>query len=180
MIKLPPITVICFCALILLNPSRNLLLVFLSVIIHESGHLIAMLFMKTGIESITLLPVGIDIKRKANHLSYPYEIILCLSGAAANILICFIFWGNQFFAWTNLLYALINLLPVKGLDGGYALEAFLLCFFPIDKTEKTLKISSWVFGLLLWMTGIYILLILNGNISIFALSLFLLISVNMK
>ncbi len=180
MIKLPPITVICLSVLILLSPLRNLLIVFFSIIIHEVGHLVTMVLMGSGIESITLLPVGIDIKRKEKYIPYPYEIILSLAGPVANVITFFVFGKYQFFAWTNLLYASINLLPVKGLDGGNALEAFLLLICPIDKAERIIKSVSCVFGILLWITGIYILLILNGNISIFALSLFLLISINMK
>lgn len=180
MIKLPPITVICLTFLLLLKPSQDLLLILLSILIHESGHLTAMGLTGTGIERITVLPIGIDIKRKEKYISYPCEIFLSLSGAAANILTFFLFAEYEFFAYTNLLYASINLLPVKGLDGGYALEAFLLCFCSVDTVQKVLKVLSLIFGILLWIIGIYILLILNGNISIFALSIFLLITINMK
>ena len=155
-------------------------LIFLSIILHEAGHLAVMLIFGIGIESITLLPIGIDIKRQHKYISYTKEILLALAGIAVNFLMFVIFKKYEFFAYTNLLYALINLIPVKGLDGSYALEAFLLSLLDVDRTETVLKTVSYIFLFLLWMTGVYILLILNGNISIFALSVFLFLSTNMK
>ncbi|MBR4880998.1 MAG: hypothetical protein IKU19_03640 [Clostridia bacterium] len=179
-IKIPIITVICFVGFIFIEPTLYLVLIFLSVLLHEAGHLSVMALFGIGIEKITLLPIGIDIKRKQKYISYPKEIILSLAGIAVNILVFFIIRKYEFFAYTNLLYALVNLIPIKGLDGSYALEAFLLSVLECDRAEAILKTVSFVFVILLWMLGVYILFILNGNISIFALSVFLFLSTNMK
>lgn len=179
-VKIPTVTVISLIGLIFIEPTLYLGLIFLSVLLHEAGHLSVMLALGIEIEKITVLPIGIDIKRKRKYISYPKEIILALAGAAVNILVFFIFKKYEFFAYTNLLYALINLLPVKGLDGGNALGAFLCSMLDIDIAERVQKAVSFAFVILLWMLGIYILFLLNGNISIFALSVFLFISTNMK
>lgn len=179
-IKIPPITAICLIGSIIIEPSVYTGLIFLSVLLHEAGHLLVMALFGIGIESVTVLPVGIDIKRREKYISYPEDIAVSLAGAAVNILVFFIFRSCGFFAYTNLLYAAINLIPVKGLDGGYALEAFLLCFFSCEAAERLIRYISLCFCILLWMLGIYILLILDGNISIFALSVFLFVSVIMK
>lgn len=179
-LKLPPISAICLIGFILIEPSVYLGLILLSILIHEAGHLAVMAAFGIGIEEITVLPLGINIKRKEKYISYPQEAVLSLGGAAANLLMFFIFGEYSFFAYTNLLYAAVNLLPIKGLDGGYALEAFLLCFFSYESTQKVLRTVSFVFCIFLWMIGTYIFLILNGNISIFALSVFLFITVIMK
>lgn len=175
-IKIPIITVICLIGLIFIEPTVYLGLIFLSVLLHEAGHLFVMALFGIGIERITVLPIGIDIKKRQKYISYPKEIILALAGIAVNLLVFFIFKKYEFFAYTNLLYALINLIPVKGLDGAYALEAFLLSFFECDTVDKILKTLSFIFLIILWMLGVYILFVLNGNISIFALSVFLLFS----
>ncbi len=179
-VKIPIITVICFLGLIFIEPSVYLGLIFLSVLLHEAGHLLIMAVYGIGIESVTILPIGIDIKRQRKYISYQREIILALAGIAVNLLIFFIFRKYEFFAYTNLLYALVNLIPVKGLDGGNALEAFLLSVCDCRRAERILRIVSFIFLVILWMLGVYILFVLNGNISIFALSVFLFVSVIMK
>ena len=180
MFRVPPISILCLIGFILIEPTEYFVLIMLSVACHEAGHLITMKFFGIDIESVTLLPVGIDIKRRGRVISYKKEIILSLSGAAVNILLFFIFHRYGFFAYSNLLYAAINLIPIKGLDGGNALEAFLYCFLSPDRAESVLKTVSLVFCILLWLLGVYILLVLNGNISIFALAVFLFVSVIMK
>ena len=179
-IKIPAVTVICFIGLILIEPTVYLGLILMSVLLHEAGHLFVMCLFGVGIEGVTLLPIGIDIKRKQTYISYPKEIILALAGIFVNLVVFFIFKEHEFFAYTNLLYATINLIPVKGLDGGNALEALLLCRLSPCRTEAVLKAVSAVFCILLWMIGVYVLLILNGNISIFALAVFLFVSIIMK
>ncbi len=179
-IKIPAVTIICLIGLIFIEPTVYLGLIFLSILLHEAGHLWVMALFGIGIESVTLLPIGIDIKRRQKYISYTKEIVLALAGIAVNMLAFFIFKKYEFFAYTNLLYALINLIPTKGLDGGNALEAFLLSYFDMERADRVLKTVSFVFVILLWMLGIYILFILNGNISIFALSVFLFISTIMK
>lgn len=179
-IKIPIVTVICLLGLIFIEPTVYLGLIFLSISLHEAGHLCVMAIFGIGIESVTLLPVGIDIKRRYKCIPYKKDIILALAGIAVNISIFFIFKKYEFFAYTNLLYALINLIPIKGLDGGYALEAFLLSVCEYERAERILWVISFIFLIFLWMMGVYILFILNGNISIFALSVFLFISTIMK
>ncbi|MBQ3183016.1 MAG: hypothetical protein IJB57_05055 [Clostridia bacterium] len=179
-IKIPAITVICLIGLILIEPTVYLGLIFLSIFLHELGHLFVMAVFGIGIEKVTVLPIGIDIKRREKYISYPKELILALAGIAVNLIVFFICKKYEFFAYTNLLYALINLIPIKGLDGGNALEAFLLSFLDLNRAERILKAVSFIFLIILWMTGVYILLVLNGNISIFALSVFLFLSTNMK
>ena len=179
-IKIPAITVICFVTPVFIKPTVTLGLILLPVLLHEAGHVFVMLCLKTEIEQLTLLPFGIDIKRRDKFISYPKEAAIALAGPSVNILVFFIFAEYRFFAYINLLYALINLIPVKGLDGGNALEAFLLSRWDFAIIQRVMKTLSFVFLILLWILGVYILFILEGNISIFALSLFLFVTVIMK
>lgn len=179
-IRIPIVTVICLVGLIIIEPSVYLGLILLSVLLHETGHFAAMLALGVRVEKITVLPLGIDMKRQEKYISYPRQMLIDLAGITVNLIMFFVFRGCEFFAYTNLLYALINLLPVKGLDGGNALEALLLFLCSYDRAHRILRGVSLVFLILLWMLGVYILFILNGNISIFALSVFLFVTVIMK
>lgn len=175
--KFPPISALCLCLLIIIEPTPYLLLMIASVFMHESGHLICMKLCGVRIAQITLLPIGIDIRKEHKLLSYKKEFAICAAGSAIN-LICFAVTiiPFPFFACCNLLYGIFNLLPIHGLDGGELTLYLCCCFFTKDRAERTVKILSFIFCILLWMTGIYILLILNGNISIFAIAVFLFIS----
>lgn len=179
-IKIPYITLFCLILFFIIEPTAYLLLILLSILLHEAGHIIAMGILGEKPEEIILLPFGIDMKIRKALLSYPREIIISLAGACVNLLVFLIFHRYVFFAYTNLLYAVINLIPARGLDGGAALEACLLCFLPCDKAGRVSDIVSFFFIISMWAAGVYILMVLNGNISIFALSVFLFISINMK
>ena len=161
-------------------PTEDLTLILISVLLHESGHLAVMALYGIGIEKITLLPIGIDIQRRHKYISYQKEAVLALAGAAVNLTVFVMLGCRGELAYTNLLYALINLIPAKGLDGGNALEALLLSALDMDRAQRVLDVTSFIFLILLWMLGVYMLLLLNGNISIFALSIFLFVSVIMK
>lgn len=183
-LRIPIFSLFCLGAFIIIEPSIYLLFMLGSAFFHECGHLVMMKLWGSEIHSVTLLPLGIDIKTVPSFISYPVQIAVSSAGAGVNLLLFLIFFkigGNfTFFAYFNLLYAVFNLIPVKGLDGAEILESISNCFFEQRTTEKIIKITSFVFCTILWVFGIYMLLILNGNISIFALSLFLFASVFIK
>ena len=183
-IKVPTVSIISLIGLIMIEPSVYLLLIFLSILCHELGHLILMRFFGVGVSSVVVLPVGIDIKKDDTLISYPRELMISLAGPIVNVILFLIFCSRPgyacFFAYSNLLYAIVNLVPVKGLDGGAALESLLLCFLDPFRADSVLRIFSILFCILLWMVGVYILLILDGNFSIFALAVFLFASVALR
>lgn len=179
-IKLPFVSLATWSLLFLTLPCRRAALLLLSILLHESGHILTMKLLGVKIQGLTLLPAGIDIESDKNRVSYQKELAISLSGGAMNILIFLLFWEYEFFACANLLYALLNLLPIKGLDGGSVLESVLLCFLTPASAGKVLEGVSFFFCFLLWAAGIYIMLFAQGNISIFLLSIFLFISAIMK
>ncbi len=182
-IQIPTVSIICLIGLIVIEPSVYLLLIFAAILCHELGHLCIMKMFGVGIRSVRILPVGISIVREEKLISYPREILLALSGPMINLVLFFALCRCEgytaFFAFSNLFYGLVNLVPIKGLDGGAALENLLLCFFEPNTEARVMRAISVIFCVLLWMTGIYVVLILEGNISIFALAVFLFITVLM-
>ncbi|MBR5514578.1 MAG: hypothetical protein IKU52_00070, partial [Clostridia bacterium] len=92
-----------------------------SAFFHELGHLLVMKLFGITIDSVHILPLGIDIKASPMLISYKKQIIISLAGAAVNIILFLIFClysSCLFFSYFNLLYGLFNMLPIKGLDGG--------------------------------------------------------------
>lgn len=181
---IPIFSLFCLISFVVIEPGIYFFAVLGSVFIHEIAHISAMKFCGVKIERITLLPLGLNISAFSLLVPYRKQIFISAMGPFMNFAV-FLFYlalgrGEDFFALFNFLYGFLNILPIKGLDGAEILQAFLKCFFGEDIAIAVLKLSSFVFCLLLWMAGVYIFFILNGNISVFALSVFLFASVFIK
>ena len=78
--------------------------------------------------------------------------------------------GGMLFAMVSLTLSAVNLLPVKGLDGGVVTEHLLERLYIPEKAERISCILSGIFAVLLWLTALRIQLRVGTNISLLALS----------
>lgn len=177
-LRIPIFSLLCLISFFIIEPTPYLLVILSAILCHEAGHLILMRIFSVEIASVTLLPLGIDIRPKTRLVSYRDQALISLGGAAVNIILFLLLRHSfPFLAYTNILYAIFNLLPIEGLDGGEALFSLLSCICDRIYCERVLRVTSVAFCIILWLAGIYILFILNGNISVFALSAFLCFSI---
>ncbi len=125
----------------------------LAAIIHESGHIAAMILLKIPPQKICMNPFGIDIVEETLKLrSRKKDAIISLAGPAFNFFSCFIF-AISFYLWpqekifslaaANLGLGLFNILPVEPLDGGQALYSLLCLRFPEEIALRTTQILSF-------------------------------------
>lgn len=115
----------------------HVLLFLCSVLLHEAGHLCALLFFGYKPKKMTLSLTGAVIQTQEDYIPYKKEAAISLAGPFAGLLGCVGTWfllrrgftenGMLFFSFNFLLTAL-NLLPIRGLDGGEALYA-MLCHY---------------------------------------------------
>ena len=105
------------------------------------GHITAAKLMRIGISSITLLPLGADISFSRMR-SYREEFVTASAGAAVNLvtaIFCMPLARSEFadlFVTSNIALAVMNLLPIKTLDGGGTLKSVLLMCLPQDTAER--------------------------------------------
>ncbi len=179
LIHIPPITFLTLALLCLIEPTPYLAQMLAAALLHEAGHLAAIGLCGAGVKRITVLPFGIDIERKTKILPLQREFFISLSGPLVNLwtfaLICLFGGTPGFFAFSNLFLAVFNLLPIKSLDGGEAFYTLLLKLTHPYKASRIANAVSIFFIILIWIAGSYILLFLNGNLSVFALAVFLFI-----
>ncbi|MBO5273789.1 MAG: site-2 protease family protein [Clostridia bacterium] len=135
------------------------------------------------VESITIHFFGADIKRRPGELSYTADLAISLGGiiansAAALLLLPFSFFPvAKLFIFCNITLAVMNLLPIRSLDGGEALAAFLMLVLPRHLGEKLLRGVSFVFIFLLWCAAVYIPMFSGGNPSLFFICIYLFSSI---
>ena len=153
-------------------------------IIHETGHII---FAKAvGAEivgGIKNKALRLSISYDCSHISYFKEMLVCSGGIAFNLAFAtlaalFGFLSNElgkFFVICNISLAVMNFYPIYILDGGGILRCISLMLFTWEKSEKICKITSFVFALILWFFAVYLLLVFSANISLFLISVLLLI-----
>lgn len=142
-----------FMALIFMmnNPDR-ILLFFVSCIIHEMGHLIAMSIFNAESKSICISGLGIKILQSRNiMLNSGKSLIILICGPLINLII-YLFGINIFsqdFLNINMTLFLFNMLPFRNLDGG----SIIVYIGEILNMERffnsILKISAVVITLLM-------------------------------
>ena len=161
--------------------SEQPALIFIAIsaaAIHEAGHLLAAKILRIKIKSIRLSILGASIETNFIDLSYKKEAILCLCGPLSNIISAFtMYFGfgttNQnilFFITVSLVLAFLNLLPVKGFDGGRILFALIQHLSTINILNKILEISSFICIFTLWSISIYFILKTGAYLSLFIFS----------
>ncbi len=159
----------------MLEPSIGISAVF-SVLIHESGHLLMGGLCGARIRRITLATPGavIEFDRTFGYhdgiLVYGAGIFFNLiSGAFATV------FGEKYivFMLFSLGYALINMIPISGLDGGRLLECVLSFFLSYRVHDTVCKWISFLSLFFLWQCSIYILFKTQINISPFIVCIFL-------
>jgi Zn-dependent protease len=123
---------------------------FLSIILHESGHLFAMY--KTGCapRKIKVIPASIQITN-SHSTGYKNDAIIALAGPLVNLAVFVVFYPFKVdflreFSVVNLALFLFNLLAVKGLDGGVILGSFLCRKYGVLVAERVLKFVTFLLG----------------------------------
>lgn len=135
------------------------LVMVLSAVVHEFGHLTALHLLGYRARRIDVLPMGALIV-VPEGVTYKDEFTIAVSGPLTS-LVCALISALVFFlkpipivlfaCVTNLVFAIFNLLPERKLDGGKALWTFLINKKSTEETERICSavsmLSKTVFSL---------------------------------
>ena len=104
--------------------------------IHELGHIAAIVFVEGASAEIEFKASGIYIIRRTSSFSTKKELLILLSGPIAGG-VAAMAAGDRFSAFSDIsrLFSIINLLPIKGTDGGGAVS--LICPNCLDGVKNT-------------------------------------------
>lgn len=185
-IKKIKIHIICLFLILLfayINFSFYMLILFLCIFIHEAGHIIFVKINGLDILGVEILPFGINISTDSRLTAYKTDIMIALSGPCAN-LICsagiFLmikisgYDSMLFFSFlTNIIYAAVNLFPVKSLDGGKVMEIVLKMILPENLSHIVFSAISAVFLGILSVLAFFVLMVTGYNFTLILLCCYL-------
>lgn len=116
-----------FCLLIawftLVNGGRALFVILLSASFHELGHWVALRLCGGRVLGVQIGILGAVMQTSCSNLSYGQELFVVLAGPLSNFLCSAVLAGAApDILGANLILGAFNLLPLRPLDGGRALE----------------------------------------------------------
>ncbi len=148
---------------------------FISIFIHELGHIIAMIFFGINFKEINLNLGTLQIKRDISDNKME-EIFISLFGPFFNLIFFILFYKIDLeFSLINLVYFAINLIPANVFDGGDIFKVILKKFFKsktVNYVFKTVTIVI-IFLIFYFLTRLSLMGDLNISLLIMALSLIL-------
>lgn len=173
-----------FAAALSMCPAPGLLL--LAALLHECGHLLCAAVLRWRRPAVHLGPAGIALRYAGVHPPWQ-EIFVCMAGPAANFAAAAICrWSSMFapacagcrsFLFYCIGLGAVNLLPIQGLDGGGILGGLCAQLFMPDRAYRICRMGSLLSVLLLWVFNLYIQMRIGFNLSLFAVSLYLTVTV---
>ncbi len=174
--------------LLAIDKTGFLVPVFFSVTMHEFAHLFVMWLLNCEPKQIRLIPGSIQIIRKFTYKRNG-EILISLSGPLMNLVLFSVFLINYYSfgskisldcAAINLILAVFNLLPVRGLDGGTILYYILLKLKNGSRANSVINLLTVVIALITIIFGIILLTKGRMNYSLIILGIYFLLSLSFK
>ena len=122
---------------------------YTSLIMHELGHILLILHLKKEINYINVCGFGLECN--VNNLSNIYEKFLVkLAGPLINLIIAIVFIKFETIFNINMALFLINMLPIKPLDGYGIMELIFL-----NRSKKVVKFVDFSLLLLAYIISTY-------------------------
>ena len=177
-IKISPLVWVMGAALVFFHDSTaaEICTILSAALIHEGGHIAAAKILKIPIKCMRLDIFGAIIETDLLLCSYKKEAVLCLSGPLANIVSVIIVstfrlpFDIGFFKIASLFFAVINLLPAKGFDGGRAISCLLFSKLNSRTAANLMYVSSFICVFLLWTVSVYFIMRTGSYLSLFVFS----------
>lgn len=159
---------------------------------HEIGHLCTGLILGFKPQSLSINPLGLEIKFKVNIKDYNKKfnkgnylsikkIIIAASGPLVNFFIALAYYINnsplvivedEFIVYSNILIGLFNLIPIFPLDGGRILKELVHIFKGLEESYLYINVVSNICIVILTIFSSIGILYLK-NIAIFFIIMYL-------
>lgn len=143
-------------------------------LLHESGHLAAMLILRRPVKRLIFYGAGIKLVQGENEtlVKFPYQLIILASGCGVNFALYALCGGV--FGLMNLLVGLFNMLPLCSLDGGKIISLFFYHILPYERAAAAEKILRGINIVLIPAAAIAFYIAGAGNFTLYITLVYLL------
>jgi len=143
----------------LLSALSDVILLLVSAAVHEAGHLLAAKLIGVPFRRMKFCTAGGVITFDFSGTSYLCEAFVHLGGSLfgmASALICYAVLSDAALGYlgVTVMLSAVNLLPVRGLDGGAVLSALLNMIFLPDTAERITAVVSFVTWAVIWCAAV--------------------------
>lgn len=182
-ICISPLFAVMLSLILLVDRTGIMLFGILSVVIHESGHLVFMYLTKKHPEKVVFQLGGIIIS-SPKSASYNSELLIALGGCLFNFFAClasgliYLYSRNEMlfiFSAANFGLMLFNLMPINSLDGMDIIKFSLLKNYSMEKVKSVCNIISVCFLAAVSLLSVYSVVKFGLNPTILICLLYLLI-----
>lgn len=136
----------------LLNELSNL---FLTILIHEAGHLFFILLFKQKIKSVEFTGFGIFIKVSLSTNNILKKLLIFGGGILSNLIFILIIKSRITYDYHKIMI-ILNLIPIIPLDGFQMVNVLLSCFYEDEFINDVLfYVGTLILSLLLIFSLIF-------------------------
>ena len=162
-----------FCLLtgwfLLVNGWELLAIVLSAAALHELGHLLVLRLCGAEIQRLRINLFGAALETSGSRLSYGAELAALLAGPAANLLCAAILAALDGERWATVIGAQLilggfNLLPLRPLDGGRALETLVSWVRGPIAGERAARLVGGSAALALFWGTVQLVRLSGGNL----------------
>jgi stage IV sporulation protein FB len=159
---------------------------FLSIALHELGHILLARRLGLGLKGVRILPAGLTASFDETLCSRKYSIIISAAGPATNLLLAamslpalLILPGLKdrltYFFLSNIYLACFNLIPAIPLDGGRILQELLSDRIGLITAGRYLRRLAVFLSAVFLLLGVYQLLISRINFTLFIIGFYMML-----
>lgn len=160
--------------ILIFDSSSKVVVCVLCALIHECGHILAMLCFSIKPKAIKLRLFDIAIIED-NEKSELADLIITIAGPVVNLICACIFY---YFSTTlfvcNLSLCVFNMLPIDTFDGGHALYLLLSKKLSFKTVTIVQKVLTLILLVPILVVGIMVLIDSKHNYSLLLIALYLL------
>ncbi len=166
-------------ALLLCQPDSLAITCLLASLVHEGGHLLAMLLLHVPPKECTLGLFGLRIRLHQHLTEYIRNMGIALAGPLINgvAAVVLLILDVPQTAAIHILLALLNLLPVAVLDGGEIWRCLLCLWIGEQRAHTVLRLTSALVIFPMIAGGVWLILRQRSNPTLLIIGLYLAVAV---
>lgn len=175
--------------MLILGYIDKYMLMFVSIALHELGHIITAILVGGRLHTLRLLAVGVNACIDSQVLDKRNKVLIYISGPLVNTLLFTLFTlvksyyfdesGNMsFFILANISLAILNLLPILPLDGGKLLREILSNKVGMLTAGIYTRYATIATAILITAAGIFQIYISRYNFSLLMIGVYAFLCLN--